>query len=71
MRCFDISSRNCRLPGGSYIEFIILRTLILDYNFTVRTSVFNGTDKANTDTFYCFNPFPNKPWFLRVCKQVL
>ena len=30
MRCYDISSRYCRPPGGSKLSFIILSALILD-----------------------------------------
>ena len=61
--------------------FPFIRSFQLPYEYTVILSCYDGASHCSHDfsfknqllltlyqtTKFCFNPFPNKPWFLRVC----
>ena len=50
--------------GGSWIDKEVVASEFVDFRFKKRVC-------SKSAPYGAFNPFPNKPWFLRVCSITL
>ena len=55
-----------------WLPFSVSRNFVVatDDDTTINT-ITNSTNTRNSITLFCLNPFPNKPWFLHVCRKSL
>ena len=79
MNCNTVTFNNVAVGVDPRLQFVLMITRdALDVGFG--TAIFHGIKIVSTDfsvnwlkvkDTVTFNPFPNKPWFLRVCSTSL
>ena len=58
-------------PSGEFSAIFIILKLLSANSFHLEESKIILPRKGLTSYMYIFNPFPNKPWFSRVCSVSL